>query len=237
MTIKLLATVMVLLTVQLSALAAVNFGARSGDNYTASWTGSQAIPDNNPSGVSFALNFGDSGVGTITSLTLSFTISGGYNGDLYAYLSHGDGLVVLMNRIGRSDINPAGSGTSGFNSGSFTIGSAHSSDVHLASGTTGQPLTGNYAPDGRDIPFDSSGWTFDNAPRTATFSTLLGDDPNGNWTLFFSDVAVFATGTLTGWELIVAVPEPTTWALIAFGTVFGVVQLVRHFRRRFTAAK
>ena len=32
------------------------------------------------------------------------------------------------------------------------------------------------------------------------------------------------------------VPEPVTWASIVFGTVFGAVQLVQLYRRRFASA-
>lgn len=60
-----------------------------------------------------------------------------------------------------------------------------------------------------------------------------GQTTSGGWG-FFSDATghdgLDFGGTLT------AVPEPTTWALIVFGTVFGAVQLGRLYRRRLAAA-
>ena len=63
----------------------------------------QLIPDNTKAGVGYTINFGDSGV-NIGSLSFTLNTSGGYNGDLYAYVSHGGTLVQLLNP------NPAGSG-------------------------------------------------------------------------------------------------------------------------------
>ena len=55
-----------------------------------------------------------------------------------------------------------------------------------------------------------------------------------------SRLADFGAGnraTLSSWSVGNAeVPEPVTWALIAFGAVFGAVRLGRYFRRRFAAA-
>lgn len=86
------------------AMAAINFTLDSGSgtmadpgNYSAVGTSlSQVIPDNNPSGVAYALNFGFGGH-TITDISVTLNLSGGYNGDIYAYLSHGSTLVQLLN--------------------------------------------------------------------------------------------------------------------------------------------
>ena len=44
-----------------------------------------AIPDGNPSGVSFVGTYDGAPVGsTVSSLTVSLNLSGGFNGDLYA---------------------------------------------------------------------------------------------------------------------------------------------------------
>ena len=216
--------------------ALYNFGLPSGSTYTANSTGASPIPDNNGSGVSFNLNFNDTGVDQISAASVTFTISGGYNGDLYAYLSHGDSIVVLLNRIGRTTGNGDGSATSGFTT--FTLNSSSATDVHGITGTAGQPLTGTYAPDGRNILPSSSVATFDAANRTATFSTLVGaENPNGNWTLFFADVSPGFSGSLTSWSVSVdafatPVPEPITWAMLSFGTLFGGLQIRRLLRSR-----
>ena len=77
-----------------------NFTATGGGVYTAGASGlGQVIPDNDHSGVAFALNFGDAGL-NISDLKVSLNISGGWNGDLYAYLSHGSDYTVLLNRVG-----------------------------------------------------------------------------------------------------------------------------------------
>jgi hypothetical protein len=229
--IKLLAVAAAVLGPTGHTRAAVDFGAPIGNTYTAAWTGTQAIADNNGSGVSFGLNFDDAFAERITSLSVSFTISGGYNGDLYAYLSHGDGLVVLLNRIGRTASDPDGSDTSGFST--FVLNSAAVTDVHAATGTAGSPLTGTFAPDGRNILPSSSGVAFDAASRDATFSTLTMDNPNGSWTLFFADVSPGFSGTLTEWSVSVeAVPEPVTLSLGGFALLFGGVQFWRWRQQR-----
>lgn len=221
----------------LAAVDPISFGSRAGDTYTATWSGSTAIPDNNLSGVAFSLNFNDPSENRISGLTVSFAIQGGWNGDMYAYLSHGDGQVVLLNRIGRSSATPDGSGTSGFDLNTFTLSSAPLlTDVHTAAGTTGAPLAGTYAPDGRKILPTADAPTFDGATRDATFTALLGSNPNGDWTLFFADVGPGSPFTLTDFRIVAEVPEPVTWALLAFATVFGFVHVVRLCRRRFPSA-
>ena len=216
-----------------AAVDPISFGSRVGNTYTASWSGSTAIPDNDLSGLAFALNFSDPSANRISGLAVSFTIHGGWNGDLYAYLSHGDSLVILLNRIGRSSATPDGSGTSGFDLNAFTLSSAPQlPDVHAATGTTATPLAGNYAPDGRRILPTADAPTFDSAARDATFTTFLDSDPNGDWTLFFADVGPGNPFTLTDLRIVAEVPEPVTWALIAFVTLFGGTQLLRFLRRR-----
>ena len=80
-----------------------------------SWTGNQPIPDNNASGVAFAFNVSAPGPLVITNVTVDLTIAGGWDGDLYAYLSHGSGFSVLLNRVGRTASNPDGSSLFGMN--------------------------------------------------------------------------------------------------------------------------
>ncbi|PYI80004.1 MAG: hypothetical protein DME26_22460 [Verrucomicrobia bacterium] len=74
-----------------------------------------AIPDANPTGLSSTIDV--SGVaGLIGDLNVYLDISGGWNGDLYAYLSFDNGgFAVLLNRVGKSGSNPTGYGDAGIN--------------------------------------------------------------------------------------------------------------------------
>ena len=72
-----------------------NFTPSGSGVYTASASGlGQVIPDNDATGVAYALNFGATAL-TISDVKISLNISGGWNGDLYAYLAHGSDYVVL----------------------------------------------------------------------------------------------------------------------------------------------
>ena len=178
------------------------------------WNGSQPIPDNNASGVAFAFNFSGPGPLVITNVTVDLTIAGGWNGDLYAYLSHGSGFSVLLNRIGSTSGNPGGSGVSGMN---VEFSDSYLTDIHTV---TGNPLTGNFAPDGRFVnPFTA----LDTDPRTAMFSSFNGLDPYGSWTLFFADVSPLASSTIQSWtvNLGVTVPEPGSATLVGLMIALG----------------
>jgi subtilisin-like proprotein convertase family protein len=191
----------------------------------------QAIPDGNPSGFANTLTVNGLGV-SVVSVSVGLQVTGGWNGDLYAYLTHGDTLVVLLNRPGRSGNSPFGYGDGGFN---ITLG-ALGDDIHayqnIGTGYSTALANPDYAwsADGRKVD-----------PNTVTFgserSTSLGDyagmNPNGTWTLFFADMSGGSVSTLAGWSLdIEAVPEPVPVALGIAGGVFGCVQLVRQLRAR-----
>ena len=204
-----------------------NFTPSGSGVYTAGASGlGQAIPDNDATGVAYALNFGTAGL-HISDIKVSLNISGGWNGDLYAYLSHGSDYAVLLNRVGATTSGADGYGTSGLNILLEPV-TTHAGilDIHtvqnLASPTTA------YAADGRAAYTDTS--------RPQTLDVFLsggGVDPTGNWTLFFADRSAVSTSTLTGWSLeITAVPEPVNVALGCFAGVFLVVTLVRSRRRR-----
>ncbi len=178
------------------------------------WSGSQIIPDNNASGVAFTFNVAAGSPLFITDVKVGLTLSGGWNGDLYATLSHGSGFSVLLNRIGRTAGNPGGSGVSGM---SIQLSDSYLTDIHSA---PGNPLTGNFGPDGRFVnPFNA----LDTDPRTAPLASFNGLDPNGTWTLFFADVSPLATSTVQSWtvNVAVAVPEPGSAALISLALGLG----------------
>ena len=178
------------------------------------WTGSQIIPDNNGSGVAFAFNLSGLGPLVITNLTVDLNIAGGWNGDLYAYLSHGSGFSVLLNRPGSTGANPGGSGVSGLN---VSLADSYLTDIHTA---LNNPLTGNFAPDGRSVnPYNA----LDTDPRTAMLGSFNGIDPNGSWTLFFADVSPPSVSTLQSWtvNIGVTVPEPASATLVGLMIALG----------------
>src|ERR1041385_7864545 len=211
------------LNLRLTASAAINFTG-GGGSFTAVSTGAEGIPDYPTPGVGHALNFNFSSYSQLTDLSVSFTTSGGWNGDLYAYLSHGSGLAILLNKVGASGSDPDGYSTSGFNNITLHLGGT--TDIHGVL----NPSSGNstYAADGRLAYTDTT--------RANTLSVFNGVNPNGDWTLYFEDTSAGNTATLSSWAVnIAAVPEPVTWALLIFGAAFGAVQGVQFCRRHFAA--
>lgn len=184
--------------------------------YTASWSGNQIIPDNNASGVAFPFNLSTPGPAFISSVSVALNLTGGWNGDLYAYLSHGSGFAVLLNRVGRTALDPDGSGASGFN---ISLADANAADIHNFSGS---PVSGNFAPDARNVnPFDA----VDTSPRHAPLSGLNGLEAGGSWTLFFADVAPASVATVQSWTVSVSVvPEPSVTALLSIAAALVVAR-------------
>ena len=168
--------------------------------------------------------------GTISSISVNFQISGGYNGDLYGYLSHGGALIPLVNRVGVTSGNSFGYDGAGFNVTLSDLGAG--GDIHFYGGGF---ASGPFEPDGRNIDPASSPGSFDTAPRLTFGSTFGGMDPNGSWTLYFSDMVSDegSSSTLMSWGMdITAVPEPINIALGAFAFLFASIQGVRWWQRR-----
>lgn len=189
------------------------------------------IPDGNPVGVSAPAVTVSGVVGPIYDVQVQLNISGGFNGDLYATLAGPDGqFAVLLNRVGMTAGNSFGYGDTGFD---ITLDSSGSNIHDYQSGSytlngSGQ-LTGTWAPDGRNIPPDSSPSAFDSASTAADLASMNGSIPVGQWTLFLADLSGGGQSTLVSWGLtIVTVPEPQTWAMLAGGA--GMLMV---FRRRY----
>src|SRR5476651_1195893 len=74
-----------------------------------------AIPDNSPSGLANTMSV--TGLAAaIANVTVTLNITGGYNGDLYAYLAGPNGgFAVLLNRSGVNSGNAFGYSDAGFN--------------------------------------------------------------------------------------------------------------------------
>ncbi len=156
----------------------------------------QVVPDNTLAGVGYSINFGPAGL-TISDISITLNLTGGYNGDLYAYLTHGSQTAVLFNQISGS----AGSG-SGFTSVRLIEGAGGT--IQTASGTAGQALAAG------DYTAQNNLNVFNNTVAT------------GTWTLFIADMSPGDTSTLVSWGLdITVVPEPVTRALLIFAALGG----------------
>jgi len=143
---------------------------------------------------------------TVSGLTVDLTITGGYNGDLYAYLIAPNGtLVVLMNQPGVA-VNGFGASGAGMN---ITLSDAGSTSIQSV--TTGADnFTGTYQAAG-------------------TLSSFNGSAANGNWTLFFADLASGGgQSSLTGWSLnLTVVPEPVELALGLFAAMLLTLAVLK----------
>lgn len=194
------------------------------NNYTL--TPAALVPDASPVGLTESFNVSGLG-GTVTNVQISFDITGGFNGDLYAYLAGpGGGFVVLLNRVGLSGSNPIGYGDAGM---SVTLADgASNGDIHAYQNVLnpgGGQLTGTWAPDGRNIDPQSAGTVFDTALSTAMFSSFYGANPNGAWTVFIADLSGNGVSTLQDVTLtIMTVPEPSAWGVFALGLLALVIK-------------
>ena len=193
------------------------------------------IPDGSSVGIAESTTFSSipSGSSTILNVDVRLDITGDYNGDLYGYLvlQSADGSTtssILLNRVGRIGTADYGYATAGF--GSITLSGNSGLDIHLVTGATDG---GTYLADGRRV--DPNG-DFTSTSRTAGLDILNGQNANGTWTLFLADMSSGGQNTLVSWGLdISVVPEPATWALIAFSSLLGAAAAFRQLRRRQTA--
>lgn len=187
------------------------------------------IPDGNVAGIDNTINV--SGLAsTVSSLTLSLNISGGRNGDLYAYLTHDNATAILLNRVGRGEV------AGGYTDSGFQVtlqDGDDATDIHVNT-SGGGPLIGTFEADGRNVsPFVST----TSSPRNSSpFSAFTGGTANGGWTLFIADVnGNSSESTLDSWSLdITAVPEPVEYALMVFGGIVALVQGRRWMKNRKT---
>jgi subtilisin-like proprotein convertase family protein len=173
----------------------------------------QPIPDGDLAGLASEYNV--SGVsGPIGSLTVNLNISGSRNGDLYAWLTHGTGFSVLLNRPGRTAVDSLGYGDDGLN---VTFSAAAAMDIHSYGGNGGNLLTGTYQPDGRKV---FPALALDTSPRTAMLSSFTGLDPNGDWVLFVADAEGGDLHELVSWGInLTPIPEPASSGLLLSGLI------------------
>ena len=191
-------------------------GTCQGALYIESFSPNATIPEGNPVGLTFAETVsGIPGGSILSGLTISFNVSGGYNGDFIISLRAPSGVSVsLLNLPGVSGGNPYGYGGSGLN---LTLSDAAPNSIQSTPQTPGAVVTGNYQAAG-------------------SLSSLYGSPANGNWTLFFADVGTGAgSPTLNSFSLnmdITAVPEPVNVALGVFAGAGLLLQGGRAWRQR-----
>ncbi|MGA2870728.1 MAG: PEP-CTERM sorting domain-containing protein [Verrucomicrobiota bacterium] len=188
----------------------------------------EAIPQADPIGLALGQDLTVTG-GDISSVTVSLDITGGFNGDLYAYLvGPNGGFAVLLNRVGMSSENSFGYSDSGLD---VTFSDTAAVSIHDYQTVPDYSLSGTtWQPDGENIDPQSSPSAF-TGTQTAMLSSFDDTDPNGTWMLYLADLSSGSTSTLDSWTINVtttAVPEPQTWTL----TILGLAGTLLAIRRR-----
>lgn len=210
----------------LGALASFPAGA----SLFQSGTLNTVIPDNNLSGISSSITVNSAPFSTITDVNVRLNITGGYNGDLYAYLTHDGATAILLNRIGTSGGGTI-QGTYGFSGAGMNVWLDDSAaDIHTTGGNGF--LSGTYGADGRNASPNNLG-AINGAGRTQLLAGFNNQSVFGSWTLLVVDANGGAQSTLSSWDLeITGVPEPVNVALGIFGGLFAVVQGVRFWKKK-----
>jgi subtilisin-like proprotein convertase family protein len=166
-----------------------------GETFTGSSTVGQMIRDQDPNGLGNSIMV-STPITSITDVRVTLDITGGWNGDYYAYLRHGaTDFSILLNRVGTPGNGGFGYADAGFGPDAkgqpFTLSDSGAFGVHdyqayspIYNGS-GQ-LTGTWQPDG------------------SSFAAVFGgSDPNGMWTLFIADNSTVGVGTLQAWDLTI----------------------------------
>jgi hypothetical protein len=196
----------------LIAALVVAWGTCPAQDVTWSQSGlSDTIPEGNPVGISFADNISSAPGEIVQNVTVDMNTTGGYNGDMIAYLVSPNGTEVsLLNLPGVTTGTPFGNAGSGF---TITLADGNPG-ITASTGSPGATVTGPYAAAG-------------------SLSSFAGGSINGTWTLFLADVGYGAgSPTLTGFTVdITPVPEPANVALGIFGVLLGGLGGFRWYRR------
>ena len=222
-----LKTLSILLFLQVNAMSL--YGLASGTN---TFSGINApIPDGTTSGIQ-DVRIVTSQIAELTEVRIRLKIAGNFNGDLYGYVRHQSGsathISVLLNRPGRTALNPNGYSDDGLD---VTFADSAATDIHsyqsVSIPLSGTPLSGVWQPDGRFV--DPTLVTSD-SPRSTLLSVFNGLSASGEWTLFLADVDPGGTNMLESWGLEFSgkVSPAITWAApsaIPYGTALGTDQL------------
>jgi hypothetical protein len=190
------------------------------------------VPDGNVAGWSDTRILSGISENSLLDVNVTLRLAGGWNGDLYAYLTHAAGFSILLNRAGRTSSDPFGYGDAGFD---IVFDDSAVRDIHLYQTIPGFPAEiadgSAWAPDARLVdPLN----TLETDGRTSFLSSFNGLDPNGSWTLFIADLSSGSSSSVVSWGLSLnAAPhgisvsdEPLTLPLLALS-----VGLICIFRR------
>ncbi len=175
------------------------------------FSGSGAIPDGNPVGLS--------SIGTVSGLpTYPYRVAavsvmldvsgvpsyGGFNGDLYAYLVGPDSSTrvdLIGSAAGDGTFSKAGSGMQ------ITLSDSASQSYQNAVQTGGALFTGTYRP-------------------VVSLGKFIGLPSNGTWRLYIEDQSKGSVSTLNSWSLAIStasVPEPDQVAAMGLLGLMGLV--------------
>lgn len=207
----------------------------AGAGFVEMWSGSQPLPDNDSSGwaYTFTSSVPDA---PVSDVNVTLKLTGGFNGDLYAYLVHGSGQAVLLNRAGRDTGMLYGYPDTGFSvtldDEAPLVGGITAPDLHLYETLSpvfdiGGGLTGLWQPDARTA---DPAAVVAGSPRSAFLSNFDGLPTDGSWTIFIADLSAGGVSTLESLSVVVEqVPEPSAVAAMALA---GLILAWRSRRRR-----
>ena len=172
-------------------------------NWTTGFVNNGVVPDNDLSGLT--LNETLTGwSGNVTNLSVTLNLSGGWNGDIYAYLYHDGVMSVLLNQVGNPANGGLGYGDSGFNvtlTSDPAYASIHNYQDSSPTIVDGSVL-GHWQPDGAGLGgFD-------------------GQATSGTWSFYFVDLSPGGVMTINSVGLQMdVIPEPSTWLLATLGAL------------------
>jgi len=228
-----------LLAVTISGSAILSALGDFSATFSSGFQNSGNIPDGSTIGLADTRTLTGIPFNSIADVNVRLNISGGWNGDLYAYLVHNSGFSVLLNRVGRDGSSSFGYGDSGLNL-TFDDQASQSADIHFyqtVAGFNNSMIQGAAAwrPDGRNVSPLSPGASLASASRTALLDQFFHQDPNGNWTVFIADVSGGGgQATIQSWGLDLvptAVPEPASIVEASLAVFFlGAVALLYRVR-------
>ena len=180
-------------------------------NWSTGFANAGVVPDNNFSGWSDSRSVSTMPAGTLMGVAVDLQLSSGWTGDLYAYLVHSSGFVVLLDRVGTPGA-------------AFGFGAGNMSLTLADNGFNSQVITANIHGGGANASglFNPDN---DNAGTATTgasgsLGSFLGTSPNGTWSLFVADLNGGGVTTIQSWGLqMEIVPEPQTGTLALAGAL------------------
>ena len=187
-------------------------------SWTTGFAGSGAIPDGNATGWFDSRNVTLPAGEFIVDVDVLVNVSGGWNGDLYGYLTtpSASAPAILLNRPGVTSAALLGYEDSGL---SLRFDDAAANDIHfygLVPGFDAAILNGSsWQPDGRAVdPMFTTGAEV----RGADLSRFNGMSGSADWVLFLADLSSGEESRIVSWGLVITtVPEPSAPAMALLG--------------------